>query len=76
MNNNEINFSDKYCEFFGGNILMFLFASIFGNYLDIPEKIKNKVKEIQDKGEDIKEEDLEEIKPLIEDYYNKIKEEF
>lgn len=55
---------------------MFLFDSIFGNYLDIPEKIKNKIKEIQDKEEDIKEEDLEEIRPLIEEYYNELKEKF
>lgn len=38
--------------------------------------MKNDNIELTNKGDNIKKEDLKEIEPLINDYYNKVKKEF
>lgn len=76
IDNDNIKLTEQDCEFFGGSILMFLFFCAFGHLIDLPEELKIKIEELKNKGSDITEEDLDKIKPLVNDYYNKVKEEF
>ena len=76
MNNDNVKLTNEDQEFFGSLALMFIFAPLFWNKQDFPEELKIKVEELMNKGENIKDEDLNEIKPLIYEYYNKIKMEY
>lgn len=71
----EIMQDDNVMESFGTSILMFFFLPLFGQHLNMPKELINEVQKSMNENGNIKEEDIEKLKPLILDYYNKLKNE-
>ena len=68
----DIKLSDQEKESFGEFLLFYLFSFLYGDTFEFPKELVNKVKEYMEEDGSIKEENIDKLKPLIEDYYNKV----